>query len=280
MDPPSTEHRPEETTPLLASTGSQREGETEAIQRPPTSTVQYILSIGFPICVVLSILILAFLLAENLLNQYGATKFNYIDWTMEHAGQPLFWTSLSSIALSVVNMIYLKRTHKPLSAIFNAIFLVVLAGVVTLTVSDILGISQPTYCREHEDDYAPYSFPGDDSSPDDPQFNGLIRRPFEGSLEECKQWAPKIQAVRGILIYLAGFHAAILWPLFFAAMVDVIPVTQRFIKRVFATTSSKLGPGNISFEVSLKWGPPHRHEIAQHQFEDGITVQRRETEST
>ncbi|KPM45632.1 hypothetical protein AK830_g974 [Neonectria ditissima] len=280
MDSPNSEAPVQETTPLLASTRSERDSAEEAdvTERPTTSTVQHLLSIGFPICIALGVAIEAFLLAANLLVQYGDTKFQHRDYRLEIFTPPVFAIGLASIALGAVNMIRFKHAQKYLHAFINAVFLFIFAYNLISSVDDLNG-STPQYCREHRDDYPSYS-PAAHFDLEGRQHGDLVRTSYRGSQEECQKWAPKMQAVRLILIYLVGIHGIILSSLFLAVLVDIIRIVQHHFKHGFGTNTPKflLSPGNISFEVSLRWGSPPRKDAAQNQVER-VVAPEQESES-
>lgn len=102
------------------------------------------------------------------------------------------------MVFSIANIICLGRTRKPFPAVINAVVLGAFTLAIFAGVLEVVDATPPTCCR---------ALDPPDTLPDDPE------EPFpraSGSLEQCQEWAPKIQTMRGIVIYATAFYGSVL----------------------------------------------------------------------
>ncbi|KAH6999700.1 hypothetical protein EDB80DRAFT_725163 [Ilyonectria destructans] len=272
MDLPQSESRPDETTPLLTPATNDRdvaeespsptinhdaEG-TNAVERPTRLLNHKLLISGLTISLVVAITALAFLFYETKLDWHGQLVFDYWDWRMGEFRRVVFWTCIISMVFSISNIICLGRTRKPFPAVINAIVLGAFTFAIFVGVSEVVEETPPTRCR---------ALNPPDTLPDNPE-DPFLRA--TGLLEQCQEWALKIQTMREITIYATAFYGVILGVLFITILYDAIRITTHFFRTV--KIGPRFGPSQVGFEVAFRWGSPQRRDTTQRQFDEEVAA--------
>ncbi|KAF7551985.1 hypothetical protein G7Z17_g4609 [Cylindrodendrum hubeiense] len=259
------ESRPDEATPLLRSPSNERNDapvgrstpasehndvteEINVIGRPGLPSNYKAIFTGFVVSLVVGIVTLAFLFTESLLAEYGREQFDFSDlWFMNDIRVMIFWTCIISIAFSISNIICLRRTRKPFSAIINAVVLGMFTFMVIVAVAQFTDGFRypPTYCRVPipDDDLPDYPEDPSDGYPD------YLDSWSSGSFEECQKWAPKMQAIKEVFLYITAFYSVTLAVLFIVVLYDAIRVTTRFFRTTNVSPRlRRFGTGQLTFE--------------------------------
>ncbi|KAI9154826.1 hypothetical protein HJFPF1_07385 [Paramyrothecium foliicola] len=235
----------QENTPLLAqSQDDQQQYDATSVERQSNDanarhatypTRFKLLFILFLTLLVLDIATLALKVAENALESYGSRNFGFYDYSTFDDG-PIILMGLLGLFLVLANLARLRYSGRPVPPLINAI-----AYGVSAATFFTLAINTLSY-RTYE------GIPACRADLDDPETW------YPGSLKECLEWRPKYVVVSWIYVVSALLYGLVALVATITTFVSVY--RSRNESRNEGTATWTLPAGQLSVEVSFRWGPP------------------------